>query len=121
MACASPLASLVSGEAAETNECVVVADDLVKTVYCVKDTERITGSSTGFVAVKSLDDVCAHDNEHILRLEHEFAISRHLASQCASVASALSLSQFDGCPAIFLEWAVGATLSEWIKLLHKEA
>jgi len=115
--------SLVSGgtiKTEETNLCTVVNEDFFTTVYCVKDTECKTGSSTGFVAVKSLNDMCSDDDEHMLRLENEYAISRHLALQCTSVRSALSLSEFDGSPAIFFEWAAGRTLSEWIRLLHKK-
>eukprot|EP00957_Ditylum_brightwellii_P097618 7433986-Ditylum_brightwellii.AAC.1 len=64
--------------------------------------------------------MCSNDSEHVSRLENEYTISRQLALQCTSVRLALSMSEFDGFPAIYLEWAAGITLSEWINLLHKE-
>eukprot|EP00957_Ditylum_brightwellii_P092114 7013759-Ditylum_brightwellii.AAC.1 len=64
--------------------------------------------------------MCSDDDVHISRLKNEYTISRHLASQCTAVRSAISLSEFDGFPSLYLEWAAGIPLSEWIKSLHME-
>eukprot|EP00957_Ditylum_brightwellii_P139611 10640868-Ditylum_brightwellii.AAC.1 len=95
-------------------------ENFFTTVYCVKSAEFKKLSDTGIVAVKSLNDMCSDDDTHISRLKNEYTISRHLASQCSSVRSALLLSEFDGFPAIYLQWVAGTTLGKWIKSLHKE-
>eukprot|EP00957_Ditylum_brightwellii_P094090 7163531-Ditylum_brightwellii.AAC.1 len=115
----SPVSSVA--ESKEQNEqCRFVSEGFSNTVYCVHDAESTIGSRSGFLAIKSLNDMCFDEEKSVSRLENEYTISMHLASQCSSVRSALLLSEFDGLPAIYLEWVNGITLSKWIHSFHRK-
>eukprot|EP00957_Ditylum_brightwellii_P037719 2852867-Ditylum_brightwellii.AAC.1 len=93
--------SIAAEESTEQREsCTVIHESFLTTVYCVQG----NGSEDIKLAVKSLNAMYSDNDDQISRFENEFAISSQLSSQCNSVRSAISMSEFDGFPAILLQW-----------------
>eukprot|EP00957_Ditylum_brightwellii_P146418 11148486-Ditylum_brightwellii.AAC.1 len=96
----------------------VIYEGLYSRVFCFRDYANKYSSHAGSLALKSLSDEFP-DDKHLSRLENEYIISRHLMScNCKATRAALLRPELRSPISIFLEWAAGETLTEWIKSIH---
>ena len=86
-------------------------------IYCSVDTEGRYGLSDADhpikVAIKLLFDPEPEEDD-LAALNNEYNILMTKLDKCSGVRRAIKLGKQDGFQAIFLEWAEGVSLSQWI-------
>eukprot|EP00957_Ditylum_brightwellii_P127170 9696674-Ditylum_brightwellii.AAC.1 len=107
------LMSIDTDRSDENSIISVVYESLSTRILCAVDTLNKCGGESGYVAIKMLTDQFP-GIESISRLENEYIISKHL-SDCKYVRKVLNFIKNEGQYALYLEWAPGVTLKEWIR------